>query len=254
MPFHKELSHLIEEQIDRAVEYKTASVNSAAVSIQSGGEEGRIAQLEANLQKLGEKFTNFISSQKNNKKTVVDYGLNVITLHGLRLAVTAGRAIFVDLDEPVEVPYTYLQLQGAGTERQIRYVYLDSTGVVLESSTDPTNIGTGYIPLAMIDVWTGVLEITQDKIKDIRPRIGNEDSTALGQNHHELNGNVTLYSPDTGNDSFVVAAASPAGLRVIVSAGRALVSGEMLNAEGGPLDLVNHCTLIRHINTAKNTG
>ena len=245
MPFGKELSHLIKEQIDRSVEYKTTSMNSTGIASRSGGDEGKIAQLETNLQKLGEKFTSYLSSQKNSKRNVVDYGLAVIALHELRLAVTAGRAIFIDLDEPVDVPYTYLQLSSAGTERQIRYVYIDSTGVVLESTTDPTNIGTCYIPLAMIDVWTGISEITQDKIKDIRPRVGAEESNSNTQNNLELSGNVTLYSPDTGNDSFVVSAANPAGLKVNITSGRALVSGEMLNAEGGLLDLTSHCKTIK---------
>lgn len=244
MPFGKELSHLIAEQINRSVEHKTTSMNSAGSAPRSGGDDGRIAQLEANLQRLGEKFTSYLTSQKKSKRTIVDYGLTVIALHELRLAVTAGRAIFIDRDEPLDMPYTYLQLSSAGTERQIRYIYLDSTGVVLESTTDPTNIGTGYIPLAMVDVWTEATEITQDKIKDIRPRAGAEESTSNAQNT-ELNGNVTLYSPDTGNDSFIVSAANPAGLKVNVTSGRALVDGEMLNAEGGLLDLTSHRTIIK---------
>jgi predicted nucleic acid-binding Zn-ribbon protein len=245
MPFGKELSHLIEEQINRSVEHNATSTSSAGNASRSGGDEGRIAQLEANLQKLGEKFSGYLSSQKNRKRNVVDYGLSVIALHELRLAVTAGRAIFIDQDEPVDMPYTYLQLTSAGTERQIRYIYLDTTGVVLESTTDPTNIGTGYIPLAMVDMWTGITEITQDKIKDIRPMIGAEESNSKAQDNHELNGNVTLYSPDTGNDSFIVSATNPAGLTVNVTSGRALVDGEMLNAEGGRLDLTSHRNIVK---------
>ncbi len=146
MSLGKELSHLIAEQINRSVDHKTTSIGSIGNASRSGGDEGRIAQLEANVQKLGEKFTSYLSLQKNSKRNLVDYGLTVIALHELRLAVTAGRAIFVDRDQPVDVPYTYLQLASSGAERQIRYVYLDSTGFVLESTTDPTNIGTGYIP------------------------------------------------------------------------------------------------------------
>src|SRR4051812_17789453 len=116
MPFGKELSHLIAEQINRSVEHKTTSVGSTGGASRSGSDEGRIAQLEANLQRLGEKLTSYLTSQKKSKRTVVDYGLSVIALHELRLAVTAGRAIFVDRDEPLDMPYTYLQLSSAGSE------------------------------------------------------------------------------------------------------------------------------------------
>jgi hypothetical protein len=239
MPFGKDLSHLIEEQISKAVEHKNTFTNSIGIASRSGVDEGRIALLEANLQRLADKFTNFLSSQKNNKTSVVDYGLNVIALHGLRLAVTAGRAIFVDRDQPLELQDMYLQLSDAGSARQIRYIYLDSAGVALESTTDPTSIGTGYLPLAMVDVWSGVLEITQDKIKDLRPQAG-DAATGNTETNYQLNGNATLYSPDTGNDSFIVSAGEPTGLKVNVSSGKALVDGEVLNAEGGLLDLTNH--------------
>jgi hypothetical protein len=239
MPFGKDLSHLIEEQISKAVEYKNTSADSTGIASRSGVDEGRIAQIEANLQRLAEKFSDFLGSQKKSKRNVVYYGLNVIALHDLRLAVTGGRAIFIDRDEPLDLPYTYLQLSSAGSTRQIRYVYLDSTGVVLESTTDPTNIGTGYLPLAMVDVWSGVSEITQDKITDLRPREGADENSDTTTNY-QLTGNATLYSPDTGNDSFVVAAINPAGLKINITSGRALVDGELLNAEGGLLDLINH--------------
>ncbi|MDF2927891.1 MAG: hypothetical protein K0Q75_129 [Anaerospora sp.] len=244
MPFGKELSHLIEEQIQRAAATTAKSTDAGGSAKQSGTDEGRIAQIEANLQRLAETFTAYLGSQKKSKRNLVEYGLTVMALQGMRLAVTSGRAVFIDRDEPLDLPYTFLQMSTSGSERQIRYVYLDSEGVVLESTTDPTNIGVGYIPLAMIDVWSGINEVTQDKIQDIRPRAGagESDSTA---NSQVLTGNVSLYSPDTGNDSFSVSATNPAGLKVNVSAGRALVAGEILNAEGGVLDLANHRKVVK---------
>lgn len=244
MPFGKELSHLIEEQINKAVEYKNTGTDSAGAASRSGVDEGRIALLEANLQRLAEQFTAFIGAQKQSKRNIVDYGLDVIALHGLRLAVTAGRAIFTGFDEPLDLPYTYLQLTAAGAERQIRYIYLDSRGVVLESTTDPTNMGADYLPLAMVDVWSGVSELTQEKIKDLRPRAGAAEKADSGT-AYQLTGNATLYSPDTGNDSFIVSAEDPAGLMVNVSSGKALVDGEILNAEGGMLDLTNHRQVVK---------
>ncbi len=244
MPFGKELSHLIEEQIQRAAATTATSADAGGSAKRSGTDEGRIAQIEANLQRLAETFTAYLSTQKKSKRNLVDYGLNVIALQGMRLAVTSGRAIFIDRDEPLDLPYTFLQLSSSGSERQIRYVYLDSTGVVLESTTDPTNIGVGYIPLAMVDIWSGVNEVSQDKIQDIRPRAGAEESDSAA-NSQVLTGNVSLYSPDTGNDSFIVSQTDPAGLRVNVSAGRALVAGEILNAEGGVLDLADHRKVVK---------
>jgi len=239
MPFGKELSHLIEEQINKAVEQINATGGSTGISSGSGADNARIALLEANLQRLAEQFTSFVGSQKQSKRNSVEYGLNVIALHDLNLAVTAGRAIFAGSDEPLDMPYTYLQLAAAGAERQIRYIYVDNTGVVLESATDPTNIGADYLPLAMVDMWSGVSEITQDKIKDLRPRAGGDNESGSEENY-QLSGNATLYSPDTGNDSFLVSATESAGLQVNVSSGRALVAGEILNAQGGLLDLTLH--------------
>lgn len=242
MLFGKELSHLIEEQICKAVESQSVASDSTGIATRSGVDEGRMALVEANLQRLTDQLTAFIGAQKKSKRNIVDYGLAVLALHDLRLAVTSGRAVFADRDEPLDLPYTYLQLAAAGTERQIRYVYLDNAGVVLETSTDPSNMGEDYIPLAMIDVWSGVTEVTQDKIKDLRPRAGSEENIS-GQANYEVTGNATLYSLDTGDDSFIVSATNPAGLSVHVSSGRALVEGEIINAEGGLLDLTNH----RHV-------
>ncbi len=240
MPFGKELSHMIEEQISKAVENKTYGTDSGGGIVrQAGMDEGRLAQLEANLQRLTEKFNEYLTSQKQSKRTLVEYGLNVVALEGMRLAVTSGRAVFVDQDDPVEVAYTFLQLAAAGTERQFRYIYVNSDGVVLESTTDPTNIGAGYLPLAIIDVWANAAEIDQNKIQDIRPRAGAEEGDSATSNQI-LTGNATLYSPDTGNDSFIVSATNPASMKVNISAGRALVAGEILNAEGGILDLAGH--------------
>ena len=244
MPFGKELSHLIEEQINRTVTGNTSPGGGGGAG-RSVSDESRIALLEANLQRLAEKFAAFISANKKNKRNIVDYGLEVIALHDMRLAVAAGRAIFIEQDEPLEVPYTYLQMSAA-TTRQMRYIYLNNMGVVLESTTDPTNIGQGYIPLAVVDIWSNSSEITQDKIKDLRPRAGLEDGgAAQGKAQSQLIGNVTLHSPDTGNDSFIVSAANPAGLKVNVTAGRALVEGEIVDAEGGVLDLSNHRNVIK---------
>lgn len=241
MPFGKDLSHLIEEQINRTV---AGNANAAdLVNTALGGiNEGRIALLEANLQRLAEKFHAFTAAQKKSKRNIVDYGLKVIALHGMRLAITAGRATFVELEAPLDLPYTFVQLTAAGDTREIRYIYLTKDGSIIESSTDPTNIGPDYISLALIDIWSGVSEISQDKIIDIRPQYG-DDKTNSEQT--EITGNATLYCPDTGNDSFVVTATSPAGLAVDVSSGRALVEGEIINAEGGILDLTNHRTIVR---------
>ncbi len=246
MPFGKELSHMIEEQISKTVENKTSGTGSGSLVRRSGVDEGRLAQLEANLQRFTEKFTEFLSNQKKGKRTLVEYGLNVVALEGMRLAVTAGRATFVDRDDPVEVAYTFLQMAAAGSERQFRYIYVNSDGVVLESTTDPTNIGTGYLPLAIIDVWANTSEIDQNKIQDIRPRAGAEDSDTAA-NNQVLTGNATIYSPDTGNDSFIVAATNPASMKVNISAGRALVAGEILNAEGGILDLASHRNVVKEL-------
>jgi len=244
MPFGKELSHLVAEQISRAVERKNIFTEAGATAARSGIDEGRIVQLEANVQRLAENFTSYLRTQKNSKRNIVDYGLNVIALQGLRLAVTSGRAIFIEKEEPLDLSYTYLQLANAGTERQIRYIYLESNGILLESSTDPTNMGKGYLPLAMVDVWAGTVEINQDKITDLRPRAGSEDSNS-GNSDYELCGNVTLESPDTGNDSFVVSATSPASLKVDVTSGRALVDAEIVDAQGGLLDLTNHSCIVK---------
>jgi|GEM_PF-6017394 len=243
MPFGKELAHLIEEQINKVLGKDNNSTGLAGIASRSGGNDRRIAMMEANLQRLSEKFANFVGSQKNSKRNIVDYGLNVIALHDLRIAVMAGRAIFVDNEEPLDLPYTYLQLANAGAERQLRYIYVNSTGVVLETTTDPTNMGKDYLPLAMIDVWSGISEITQDKIKDLRPRAGSSENSNSEANY-QLTGNATL-SVDTGNDSFVVSATNPAELKVNVSSGRALVNGEILNAEGGLLDLLNHQNVVK---------
>lgn len=240
MPFGKELTHLIEEQINRAS--GNAADSSTGVAGGSGVDEGRIALIEANLQRLAEKFASYLGTVKKSKRNVVEYGLEVIALHGLRLAVTAGRGSFVDKDEPLDMPYTYLQLSSPGTAREIRYIYLSSEGLVFESTTDPTNIGLGYMPLALIDVWSGAGEITPDKIKDIRPRAGVETS-GTNQVQSQLTGNVTLQCPDTGNDSFIVSATSPAGLQVNVTSGRALIDGEVVNAEGGLLNLADICSV-----------
>ncbi len=246
MPFGKELSHMIEEQISKTVENKTSGTGSGSLVRRSGVDEGRLAQLEANLQRFTEKFTEFLSNQKKSKRTLVEYGLNVVALEGMRLAVTAGRAVFADRDDPVEVAYTFLQMAVASSERQFRYIYVNSDGVVLESTTDPTNIGTGYLPLAIIDVWANTTEIDQNKIQDIRPRAGAEESDSAASNQI-LTGNATIYSPDTGNDSFIVTATNPASMKVNISAGRALVAGEILNAEGGTLDLASHRNVVKEL-------
>lgn len=240
MPFGKELSHLIEEQINRVAAGGTSGSGGTGAGSGSGADAGRLALLEANLQRLTEQFTSFLGTQKSNKRNLVDYGLEVMALHGMRLAVTAGRASFAEQNEPLDLPFTYLQLAQAGTAREIRYIYLSSAGVVLETTTDPTNIGPGYMPLALLDVWSNSTEITQDKIKDIRPTAGSGGSNDTVQTQLQLTGNVTLTSPDTGNDSFIVSAVNPAGLKVRITSGRALVDGEILDAEGGLLDLNSH--------------
>lgn len=242
MPFGKELSHLIEEQINRAVTGNSSAAGVGAVG-GTGVDEGRIALIEANIQRLGEQFASFLSAQKSSKRDLIDYGLEVIALHDMRLAVTAGRAIFADKDAPLDLPYSYLQLSDSGSAREIRYIYLNSAGVVLESTTDPSNIGTGMMPLALVDVWSNTTEITQDKIKDLRPRAGSDESGGSAQTQTQLTGNVSLYSPDTGNDSFIVSAVNPAGLKVNITSGRALVDGEVVDAEGGVLDLSSHRTV-----------
>lgn len=244
MAFGKELSHIIEEQIGRAVAQKNSIADAAGIATRSGADEGRIAQIEANLQRMADQFAAFLKSQKNSKRDIVQYGLRVIALHDMRLAVTAGRAIFIDCDDPLDMPYTYLHLSSAGAERQIRYVYLSNIGVVVESTTDPTNMGPGYIPLALVDVWSGTQQITQDKIQDIRPRDGSEENTENTDTNLQVSGNATLYYPDTGNDSFIVSATAPAGLKVKVTSGRALVAGEVLNAEGGLLDVTGHRNVV----------
>ncbi len=244
MPFGRELSHLVAEQINKAVSKNDSGGSSDGIS-RSTPDEGRFALLEANLQRLSEQFTSFLGTQKKTKRNMVDYGLEVLALHDMRVTITSGRAIFADQEEPFDAPYMYLQLSRGGATRQIRYIYLNREGVVLESTTDPTNIGEDHLPLALIDIWSNSTEITQDKIQDIRPRAGasaaeqKDDSTGL------LSGNVSLYSPDTGTDSFIVSETTPAGLKVSVTSGRALVDGEILNAEGGILDLTKHREIIK---------
>ena len=240
MPFGRELSHLVAEQINKAVSKNDSGGSSDGISRSTSADEGRFALLEANLQRLSEQFTSFLGTQKKTKRNMVDYGLEVLALHDMRITITSGRAIFADQEEPFDAPYMYLQLSRGGATRQIRYIYLNREGVVLESTTDPTNIGEDHLPLALIDIWSNSTEITQDKIQDIRPRAGasaaeqKDDSTGL------LSGNVSIYSPDTGTDSFIVSETTPAGLKVSVTSGRALVDGEVLNAEGGILDLTKH--------------
>jgi hypothetical protein len=244
MPFGKELSHLIEEQINRTIAGTSSGGTASGAAGGSGVDAARLALIEANLQRLAQKLTDYIGAQKKSKRNIVDYGLEVIALHGMRLAITSGRATFVDLDEPLDLPYTYLQLSAAGPAREIRYIYLNSAGIIMENSSDPSNMA-GYIPLALVDVWTGVTEITQDRITDLRPRAGADDNGSASSAQAQLTGNVTLVYPDTGNDSFVVSATNPAGLAVNVTHGRALVDGEVLDAEGGTINLADHRTVVQ---------
>ena len=240
MSFDKELTHLIEQQISARA---SGSLGGAAeyARARNSATDSRIEALEANLQRLSEEFMNLVS-QKKAQKNAVEYGLEVIALHDFRLVITSGRATFIDLPESIELPFTYLHLSPAGKEREIRYIYLNNTGLILENTTDPSNMGPEYLPLAIIDVWANATEITQSRIKDIRPGLEEDVNTSSGltSGQNQLVGNVTLKFPDTGNDSFIVAATSPASLKINVSAGRALVDGEIIDAPGGVLDLTGH--------------
>lgn len=236
MPFGKELSHMIEEQIQQKV---AEGVNGPSVGVggRPSSEGERIAVLEANLERLADHFAQYVGKQKNKIRNLVEYGLNVIALPGLRLAIAGGRATFAGREEPVDAAWTERQLAPGGAARELRYVYLDSTGNVCITATDPTGIGPNYVPLALVDVWAGVTEIAQDRITDIRPQAGLDETKIGKQDQFELTGNVSI---DTGNDSFVVSAINPAGLKVKVSGGRALVDGELISAAPETLDLTNH--------------
>lgn len=241
MSFGQELSHIVEQQIDKALRQKSGLSESVGGGIGAGGSDGgKIALLEANIQRLAEQVATYMSKQKETKRNVVDYGLEVLALHGMRIAITGGKAIFVDQDEPLHTSYMYFELSRGGAEREIRYIYLSNEGKIIESTTDPSNIGETYLPLAMVDVWSSSAEIIQERIQDIRPRSGKDIVESRDQSNGYLNGNVSMQSPDTGNDSFLIQATNPAGLKAKVSAGRALVGGEIVDAEGGILDLTNH--------------
>lgn len=242
MSFGRELSHIVEQQIDKALRQKgTGGGESTGGGIGTGGSDsGKIALLEANLQRLAEQLATYMSKQKEIKRNVVDYGLEVLALHGMRVAITGGKAIFVDQDEPLHTSYMYFELSRGGVEREIRYLYLSNEGKVVESTTDPSNIGETYLPLAMVDIWSSSSEIIQDRIHDIRPRSGKDIVDSKDTFESFLTGNASLQSPDTGNDSFLIKATEPAGMKVKVSAGRALVGGEIIDAEGGILDLTHH--------------
>ena len=58
MPFGRELSHLVAEQINKAVSKNDSGGSSDGIS-RSTPDEGRFALLEANLQRLSEQFTSF---------------------------------------------------------------------------------------------------------------------------------------------------------------------------------------------------
>lgn len=240
MSFSRELSHLVEEQI-RQASFKGGS-GDGGMNVSVGSGDGKVALLEANLQRLTEQVAKYMATQKMSQRNMVDYGLEVMALHGLKLAVTAGRAIFTESEGPRDLPFMYVELSRGGIERQIRYIYLTGEGVLLESTTDPSNMGSDYLPLAMVDVWSQASEITQDRIQDLRPRAGSVSGEEQGSSNHtgSVVGNVSLHSPDTGSDSFVIAATEPASLQVQISSGRALVDGEIIDAEGGQLDLSNH--------------
>ncbi len=155
MSFGQELSHIVEQQIDKALRQKSGLGESAGGGIgSSGNDDGKIALLEANLQRLAEQVATYMSKQKETKRNVVDYGLEVLALHGMRVAITGGKAIFVDQDEPFHAPFMYFELSRGGVEREIRYIYLSNEGKMIESTTDPSNMAESYLPLAMVDIWS----------------------------------------------------------------------------------------------------
>ena len=240
MPFGKELSHLVEEQIKKSTIAQNAE-STGSVSASGSNNSDKIALIEANVQRLAEQMAQIVSSQKKNKYNQIEYGLEAHVLHGMRIAITSGRAIFRRLSEPLDCPFMYLELSPSLSGRQIRYIYLTSEATLIESTTNPSDM-EDYIPLALVDVWAGVREITTDKVQDIRPRANGVMGDFKEKDGIEslLTGNVTVFSTDTGKDSFVIRQTEPPSMRVIVSSGRALVDGEMISAEGGELDLSNY--------------
>ena len=115
MSFGQELSHIVEQQIDKALRQKSGLSESVGGGIGAGGSDGgKIALLEANIQRLAEQVATYMSKQKETKRNVVDYGLEVLALHGMRIAITGGKAIFVDQDEPLHTSYMYFELSRGG--------------------------------------------------------------------------------------------------------------------------------------------
>ena len=62
MSFGQELSHIVEQQIDKALRQKSGLGESAGGGIgSSGNDDGKIALLEANLQRLAEQVATYMS-------------------------------------------------------------------------------------------------------------------------------------------------------------------------------------------------
>lgn len=238
MPLGKELSHLVEEQIKKSSVAQTVDGGTGSVSASGSNNGDKMALIEANVQRLAEQLAQMVSTQKKSKRNQIEYGLEVHALHGMRIAVTSGQATFKELEEPLDCPFMYLELSPSLSGRQIRYIYLTQEATLVESTTDPADMEE-YIPLAMVDIWAGITEITEDKVQDIRPRANGVTGDFKAKELVEsiLTGNVTVFSTDTGKDSFVIRETAPPSMKVYVTSGRALVDGEVINAEGGELDL-----------------
>lgn len=238
MPFGKDLSHLVEEQIKKSVAIQNVAGETGSISASGSNNGDKMALVEANIQRLAEQVAQMVSTQKKSKRNQIEYGLEVHALHGMRIAVTSGQAIFKELEEPLNCSFLYLELSPSLSGRQIRYIYLTPEATLVESRTEPSDLEE-YIPLAMVDIWAGVTEITEDKVQDIRPRSNDVtgDFKATEMVESLLTGNVTVFSTDTGKDTFIIRETAPPSMKVFVTSGRALVDGDVINAEGGELDL-----------------
>jgi hypothetical protein len=238
---NKELPHIIQQQVQDHVAGSDPATASLGGIQNSAEMASRLAKMETNLQAVAEKFNAFLKEQANTaaktKGNQVNWGLKVIALHEMRLMVEMGQATFVEAKDPVNMDYSYLQIAPAGSMRELRYIYLSKDGVLIESATDPTNMGKDYVALALIDVWPDATEITPEQVKDIR--VGQvQDVPALTTALAQLQGNASVRV-NTGNDSFVITPNNPPDKKVKVTPGRALVDGSLVDAPGGVLDLAN---------------
>jgi hypothetical protein len=243
MSVDQSFAHLVANQVGDGGGQGTSGGGTAKSSNET---VKRLAVLEANLQVLTDKLNSYLKAQeaKINKSrgNRVDYGLKVRVLESMRLLVEAGQAIFIGQAEPVIIGNTVIEFAPPDTVRELRYVYLDEEGLVSVFTSDPTQMGKEYLPLALVDVFPGVTEITQERIVDIR--VGQVQESSLGNALGQLNGNASLKTGfDTESDTFVISANDPADMKIKISGGKAFVDSAIIEADASEINLANVATV-----------